>query len=68
MDQVKKKIAIIEIGESSHYRIPDIDYYYYPEDITEWELVEEIKSLKEFYDELVWPIGGPPHIRLNKIK
>ncbi len=68
MDHLNGKIAVIEIGEGGNYRLPGIDYYYYPSDVTEWELAEEIRSLIEFYDELIWPIGTPPHIRLNKVK
>lgn len=67
MDQVKK--AYIEIGDYSPHVIEEKEYhvYYYPEDITEWELAEEILHLIEFYDELVYPIYWPPHIRKEKV-
>ena len=45
----------------------DYHIYCYPEDITEWELAEEISNLIEFYDELVYPIYWPPHIRKEKV-
>jgi hypothetical protein len=67
--ETKRKIAVIEIGDDgANYHIPGIDYYFYPDNVSEWELAEEIRSLVDFYDELVWPIVGPPHIRLNKVK
>ena len=67
MDQVKK--AYIEIGEYSPHAIEEKEYhvYHYPEDITERELAEEILSLIKFYDELVYPIYWPPHIRKEKV-
>ena len=67
MDQVKK--AYIEIGEYSPHVIEEKEYhvYHYPEDITERELAEEILSLIKFYDELVYPIYWPPHIRKEKV-
>ena len=64
------KAAII-IGDNRFYDVEnmiDCDLYYYPPDITEWELAYEAKQLLEFYAELVWPIWWPPHIRLGKIK
>ena len=67
MDQVKR--AYIEIGDYSQRMIEEKEYhvYCYPEDITEWELAEEILNLVEFYDELVYPIYWPPHLRKEKI-
>lgn len=67
MDQVKK--AYIEIGEYSPHVIEEKEYhvYHYPKDITERELAEEILSLIKFYDELVYPIYWPPHIRKEKV-
>ena len=67
MDRVKK--ACIEIGEYSLHMIEEKDYhiYYYPENITELELAEEILNLVEFYDKLVYPIYWPPHIRKEKV-
>ncbi len=67
MDQVKR--AYIEIGDYSQHMIEEKEYhvYCYPEDITEWELAEEILNLIEFYDELVYPIYWPPHLRKEKI-
>ena len=65
------KTAIIEIG----YHLPrefytnpsEYDIYYFPENITELELAEEISNLIEFYDDLVYPIYWPPHLRKEKI-
>ena len=70
MDQVKKTKAAIVIGDERMYDPVDMwdcDVYYYPINVTEWELAEEISSLVEFYDELVYPIYWPPHIRKNKV-
>ena len=65
------KTAIIEIGYHLPYEFytnpSEYDVYYFPEDITEWELVEEIRNLVEFYDDLVYPIFWPPHLRKEKI-
>lgn len=69
MDQINKKAAVI-IGDyymSNPTQEKEYDVYYYPEDITEWELAEEISNLVEFYDELVYPIYWPPHIRKDKV-
>lgn len=65
------KTAIIEIG----YHLPhefytnpsECDVYYFPEDITEWELAEELSHLVEFYERVVYPIDWPPHLRKDKI-
>lgn len=70
MDRSKKKKAAIVIGdERMHDPVDmwDCDVYYYPENVTEWELAEEISSLVEFYDELVYPIYWPPHLRKEKV-
>ena len=70
MDRSKKKKAAIVIGDERMYDPVDMwdcDVYYYPENVTEWELAEEISSLVEFYDELVYPIYWPPHIRKEKV-
>ena len=70
MDRSKKKKAAIVIGDERMYDpidMWDCDVYYYPENVTEWELAEEISSLVEFYDELVYPIYWPPHLRKEKV-
>ena len=71
MDQnIKKAKAAIVIGDEQIYDPVDMrncDVYYYPDYITEWELAEEIMNLVEFYDELVYPIYWPPHIRKEKV-
>jgi hypothetical protein len=70
MDRSKKKKAAIVIGDERVYDPVDMwdcDVYYYPENVTEWELAEEISSLVEFYDELVYPIYWPPHLRKEKV-
>jgi hypothetical protein len=70
MDHNKKKKAAIVIGDERMYDPVDMwdcDVYYYPENVTEWELAEEISSLVEFYDELVYPIYWPPHLRKEKV-
>ena len=71
MDQnIKKAKAAIVIGDEQMYDpvgMRNCDVYYYPDHITEWELAEEIMNLVEFYDELVYPIYWPPHIRKEKV-
>jgi hypothetical protein len=70
MDRSNKKKAAIVIGDERMYDPVDMwdcDVYYYPENVTEWELAEEISSLVEFYDELVYPIYWPPHLRKEKV-
>ena len=70
MDRSKKKKAAIVIGDERMYDPVDMwdcDVYYYPENVTEWELAEEISSLVQFYDELVYPIYWPPHLRKEKV-
>jgi hypothetical protein len=64
------KAAII-IGDNRFYDPEDMidcDLYYYPTNITEWELADEAEHLLEFYTELVWPVWWPQHIRLGKVK
>ena len=70
MGQLHNKKAIIIIGDyymSDPTKEKECDVYYYPEDITEWELAEEISNLVEFYDALVLPIFWPPHLRKEKV-
>ena len=70
MDRVKKTKAAIVIGDGRMYDPVDMwdcDVYYYPENITEWELAEELLNLVQFYDELVFPIWWPPHLRKEKV-
>ena len=59
--------AVIIIGDVETNEL-DCDIYYFPEDITEWELAEEIAALAEFYVELVYPVYWPPHIRKDEVK
>lgn len=65
------KTAIIEIGYHLPYEFytnpSEYDVYYFPEDITEWELAEELSHLVEFYERVVYPIDWPPHLRGDKI-
>ena len=67
MDQVKKTKAMIVIGETCDVYYPDYEVYYFPDYVTEWELAEEILNLVPYYDELVYPIYWPPHIRKDKV-
>lgn len=69
MDHIKK--AAIVIGNEQLYDpvdMDDCDVYYFPIDVTEWEIAEEISNIVEFYDEIVYPIWWPPHIREEKVK
>jgi hypothetical protein len=66
MDQVK--IATITIGSYEPPLIVDLAHnYYYPENVTEWELAEELSNLVECYERVVYPIDWPPHLRGDKI-
>lgn len=69
MDRIKK--AAIVIGDEQLYDpvdMDDCDVYYFPIEVTEWEIAEEISNIVEFYDEIVYPIWWPPHIREEKVK
>ena len=69
MDRRNSK-AIIIIGDkyiSDPCKELECDVYYFPDNITEWELAEEISNLVEFYNELVYPTGWPPHLRKEKV-
>lgn len=67
MDHIKKTKAMIIIGETYDVYYPDCEVYYFPDYVTEWELVEEILNLVPYYDELVYPIYWPAHIRKDKV-
>ena len=69
MGRIKK--AAIVIGDERLYDpvdMDDCDVYYFPIDVTEWEIAEEISNIVEFYDEIIYPIWWPPHIREEKVK
>lgn len=69
MDHIKK--AAIVIGDEQLYDpvdMDDCDVYYFPIEVTEWEIAEEISNIVEFYDEIIYPIWWPPHIREEKVK
>lgn len=60
--------AIVQVGEnkSSNGYIKDCeevdiitDVYYYPENITEFELKDELTQLQEFYDKVVVQLPLP---------
>lgn len=58
------KIAIIQINE--HKKFDDnSDCYWFPVDITETELIQEIQDLKKMYDVVQVQQPLPPHIRLE---
>lgn len=59
--------AVIIIGDVETNEIAD-DVYYFPEDVSERELAEEIAALAHFYDDLVYPVYWPPHIRKEKVR
>jgi hypothetical protein len=66
MDRVK--IATITLGSYEPPLILDLAHdYYYPENITEWELAEELSNLIEHYERVVYPTYWPPHLRVDKI-
>lgn len=70
------KLAIIQVGNveaSNRYiknKVKDceevgiiVDVYQYPEDITEYELCENIKLDQEHYDGVIMQLPLPPHIQ-----
>ena len=66
MDQVK--IATITIGSYGPPPIVDLAHdYYFPANVTEWEIAEELSQLVEHYERVVYPIEWPPHLRGDKI-
>ena len=68
MDQPinKAKIVIGDVEDIGAYNGYEI--YYYPTNITEWELIDEIEHLSEFYARVALPIVYPPHIREKNIR
>ena len=71
-------LAIIQVGNneaSTRYvrnKVKDCnevgitaEVYYYPENTTEFELVDEIEHLVEFYDGVMVQLPLPPHIRVE---
>lgn len=70
MDHIKITKAAIVIGDERMYDPVDMwdcHVYYFPENVTEWELAEEILNLVPYYDDLVYPIWWPAHIRKDKV-
>lgn len=71
-------LAIIQVGEnetSTRYvrnKVKDCnevgitaEVYFYPENTTEFELIDEIEHLVEFYDGVIVQLPLPPHIRIE---
>ena len=78
--KTKPSLAIIQVGNvetSNRYiknKIKDCKeigiqahVYYYPEDISENELCENIKLDQEFYDGIIVQLPLPPHIRQKAV-
>jgi hypothetical protein len=65
-----KAIVVIANTKSESLIEPTDDevVYVFPHNITEFELVDEIKHLREFYAEVVLPISWPAHIRESVIR
>lgn len=64
-----KRKAIIEIGSPDRDVANDEwDIYYYPNNIAEWEFIDEVRHLREHYEVLVLPVKYPAHIRKNIIE
>ena len=70
------KLAIIQVGnnEASNRYVRnkvkdceevgiDVNVYSYPEEITEFELDDELTHLQEYYDGVIIQLPLPPHIR-----
>lgn len=64
MELKDAKIAIIQVGEAEFLEKDDGTHIYiYPNNATEYELVDEIEHLVEFYDFVQVKLPLPPHIR-----
>ena len=58
------KLAIIQVGNNNYENVDISAHVYgYPENITEFELVNELCHLQEFYDSFIIQLPLPPHIR-----
>ena len=63
MEPKDAKIAIIQVGEAEFLEKDGVHIYIYPDNATEYELVDEIEHLVEFYDFVQVKLPLPPHIR-----
>jgi len=63
MELKDAKIAIIQVGEAEFLEKDGVHIYIYPDNATEYELVDEIEHLVEFYDFVQVKLPLPPHIR-----
>lgn len=63
MELKDTKIAIIQVGEAEFLEKDGVHIYIYPDNATEYELVDEIEHLVEFYDFVQVKLPLPPHIR-----
>ena len=63
MEPKDAKIAIIQVGEAEFLEKDGVHIYIYPDNATEYELVDEIEHLVEFYDFVQVELPLPPHIR-----
>ena len=63
MELKDAKIAIIQIGEAEFFERDGTHVYIYPSNATEYEVVDEIEHLVEFYDFVQVKLPLPPHIR-----
>ena len=63
MELKDAKIAIIQVGEAEFFEKDGVHIYIYPDNATEYELVDEIEHLVEFYDFVQVELPFPPHIR-----
>ena len=69
MDRTCKRKAVIEIGGPGRVIAnEEWDIYYYPTNITEWEFVDEVEHLREYYAVLALPIEYPAHIRKDIVE
>lgn len=65
------KAIIVIANTNSEVLVEPVDdevVYVFPHDTTEFELVDEIEHLREFYAEVVLPISWPAHIRESVIR
>ena len=63
MEPKDVKTAIIQVGEAEFLEQDGVHIYIYPDNATEYELVDEIEHLVEFYDFVQLTLPLPPHIR-----
>lgn len=60
-------IAIVQIGNEPALKIENAHCYWFEENITEFELKQEINALQDMYDTVLLQIPCPSHIRETRM-